>query len=104
MRRICLLCVLFCASGAWADQIIFKNGDKLTGTIKSASGGKVTIETAMAGTVVADLSNIQSLSTKEPVTIRTEDGKESKQALTAAEPGKVALQGGTVPLEQIKWI
>jgi hypothetical protein len=47
------MCAVAVACG---DQVVFRNGDKLTGTIKSADNGKIVIETPMAGTVTADIA------------------------------------------------
>jgi putative salt-induced outer membrane protein YdiY len=94
----------WCASLCLGDQIIFKNGDRLTGTIKSADGGKITIDTAMAGTVTVDLLNVQTFSTEGPITVKTEDGKEVKERVVARGEGNIGVGGRQVPVTAIKWI
>ncbi|MGB7157078.1 MAG: hypothetical protein WBD40_03365 [Tepidisphaeraceae bacterium] len=57
-----------------ADEILFKNGDKLTGKIVSADAGKLVIETAVAGTVTVDMANVKTFSTDAPLDLRLKDG------------------------------
>jgi hypothetical protein len=40
-----LACVLLRAGSAVADEVIFLNGDRLTGKILSAAGGKLVLKT-----------------------------------------------------------
>src|SRR5450432_3539409 len=44
-------------TAARADEVIFKNGDHLSGKIESAADGKLVITTAMAGKITVDLKN-----------------------------------------------
>src|SRR5262245_6531174 len=72
-----LLCVLALslalASRAGADEIQLLNGDRLTGKIVSAEGGKVVIKTESAGDVTVDLSKVKTLSTDEPIVVKSGD-------------------------------
>src|SRR4029450_6270283 len=61
------------AAGAGADEIQFLNGDRLTGKIVSAGGGKLVIKTETAGDVTVDLSKVKTLSTDEPIVVRSGD-------------------------------
>jgi hypothetical protein len=56
-----------------ADEVIFNNGDKLTGTVKSVAGGKLTIKTDVAGEVSVDLKDVKTFSTAESLQVRTTD-------------------------------
>ena len=53
--RLVLACTLLLLVGliqtVSADEVIFKNGDRLSGTITQGAGGKVTIKTEAAGDV-----------------------------------------------------
>jgi putative salt-induced outer membrane protein YdiY len=95
---------LGCASAGWADLIVFKNGDRLTGKITSASGGKITIDTPMAGTVSADLINVQTFSSEGAITVKTEDGREVKDRVVARGDGNIGVGGRQFPVTAIKWI
>ncbi len=63
------------SAAAWtrADEVIFKNGDKLSGTITSADGGKLKIKSKIAGDVTVDLSDVQTFSTDQEVQIKMKD-------------------------------
>jgi putative salt-induced outer membrane protein YdiY len=64
---------LVAASPAVADEILFLNGDRLTGKIVGGEGGKLTIKTDSAGDVTVDLSKVKTFSTDEPITLKTGD-------------------------------
>jgi putative salt-induced outer membrane protein YdiY len=51
------------------DEVIFLNGDRLSGKILTASGGKLTIKTESAGDVTVDLTKVKTFSTDEPVRV-----------------------------------
>lgn len=70
----CALAVsLVLAGRAAADEILFLNGDRLTGKIVSADGGKLTIKTETAGEVTVDLAKVKTFSTDEPIVIKSGD-------------------------------
>jgi putative salt-induced outer membrane protein YdiY len=77
-----------------ADQIVFKNGDKLTGTIKSIDDGKITINTAESGDVKVDAAAIETFSTDEPITLRLSDGTTINRKIEPDANGQVQIVGG----------
>src|SRR4051812_21001255 len=62
------------ASTARGDEVQFNNGDRLTGTIVSADGGKLKIKTKIAGDVTVDMKDVKTFSTDAPVVIKLKDG------------------------------
>lgn len=88
--------VAMCGSVATADEILFKNGDRLTGTITRAAEGKLTIQTTIAGEVTVDLSEVRTFSTDEPIEIRLGDGSVLPgQTVDASDQeGVIQTQGG----------
>jgi len=56
-----LLLVLFLAIPALADQVVLKNGDRLTGSITKSDGKQLVIKTDYAGDVTVKFDAIQSL-------------------------------------------
>src|SRR5258706_14680214 len=64
---------LVVAGPAAADEILFLNGDRLSGKIVSADGGKLTIKSETAGEVTVDLAKVKTFSTDEPIVIKTGD-------------------------------
>src|ERR1044071_75747 len=52
------------------DEIVFKNGDHVTGKITKADSGKITITSPVAGTITASMSDVKTFSIDEPATIK----------------------------------
>jgi putative salt-induced outer membrane protein YdiY len=69
---------------ASADEVLFNNGDKLTGTIVSADGGKLKIKSAVAGEITVDMKDVKTFSTDEPITLQFKDGNVLKDKVAAA--------------------
>ena len=80
---------------ALGDQVIFKNGDRLTGTIGELGGGKLTIKTAVAGDVTVDMKDVESFSTDAPIEIKLNDGTTLRDQVTGPgqDPGTVQTAG-----------
>jgi putative salt-induced outer membrane protein YdiY len=103
------LFAFFAAAFVQADEIRFKNGDRLTGSIKSMEAGKLSIKTAVAGTVTVDMKDVSTFSTDGPIEVRLSDGTQLKQRIAASDAGQVSLTGGdvaaqNVPLASVKAI
>jgi hypothetical protein len=73
-RRLALFASLvLAATPALADEVIFLNGDRLTGRIVSATGGKLILRTDAAGEITIDLSKVKTFSTDEPIMVKLDD-------------------------------
>ena len=92
--RLLLVCALsvslFLPGRAAADEILFLNGDRLTGKITKAEGGKLTIKTDTAGEVTVDLAKVKTFSTDEPIVIQSGDSFVSSK-VTAGPDGSVQV-------------
>lgn len=106
--RTLIACLLLLLAGlirpAGADEILFKNGDRLTGAITQGAGGKVTIKTEAAGEVTVDLAKVKTFSTDKPVQLKV---GEKTVITTTVAPGdegtvQVAPQGLTGPAQTVK--
>jgi len=105
MRRLvivlalALLPVILPADPGEADEVVFLNGDRLTGKIVTAADGKLTIKTDVAGEVTVDLAKVRTFSTDAPVQVGI--GKEAivTSPVTAGEPRQVQaeLSPGAAP-------
>ncbi len=84
---------------AQADEVQFINGDRLTGKIKSAAEGKLTITTDVAGDVTVDLAKVKTFSTTGPIELQLKDKTTVKAAVTAGPAGTIqpAAAGTTAP-------
>jgi putative salt-induced outer membrane protein YdiY len=76
---------LVVAGRAAADEILFLNGDRLSGKIVSADGGKLTIKSETAGEVTVDLAKVKTFSTDEPIVIKTGDTTLSSKVTGGAD-------------------
>jgi putative salt-induced outer membrane protein YdiY len=94
---LALLC-----SAIWADTLVMKNGDKLTGTYVTTTDKGVVFKSDLAGEVTVALENITEVQTNELVTLTTKDGKVLTGKLETAganvaiapltgEPARIAL-------------
>jgi hypothetical protein len=97
-----VLTVLIVLAGvpAFADEVIFLNGDRLTGKIVSATGGKLILKTDAAGEITIDLTKVKTFSTDEPVVVKLgEQTQVSSKVTPAPADGQVQAQiaPGTTP-------
>ena len=80
---------------AAADEILFTNGDRLTGTIVSGGRGKLTVKTEVLGTVTVDMARVKTFRTDAPVTLRVGETLLPSSVVTAGPDG--TIQAGGAP-------
>ena len=97
--------LLALAPMALADQLILKNGDRLTGSIVKADDKTLTIKTDLAGTVSVPVEAITQISSSQPLFLTLADNQvlvgsvataEDKLAVTTADAGIVTVARGAV--------
>jgi putative salt-induced outer membrane protein YdiY len=97
----------FLSSALQADQVVLKNGDRLTGKIVDSVAGKLTFKSDLVGQVTINLKDIQTFSSDTPLAIHLKDGTVLHQPVTAAEPNGFAISQGeplrpqTFPLSEV---
>jgi putative salt-induced outer membrane protein YdiY len=84
-----LLLILTLSNLAFADEIQFTNGDRLTGKIKSAAAGKMIITTDVAGDVTVDMSKIKTFSTTDPIELHVGDTNVIKAPISSGPQGAI---------------
>ena len=95
------LCILI-ASPALADVVVLKNGDRLTGTVKEMTAGKLKLATSYAGDINIKWSEVQSLASDQPLTIETSGGQSLTGQASPAGAGRIKLAGGpALELKQV---
>ena len=87
------------AATASADEVRLRNGDRLTGTITEASGGKLKITTVAAGDVTVNLKDVQTFSTDAPIEIRLKDGTIVHEQVRPSEAAGAVSTGGETDLD-----
>jgi len=85
-----------CVAGgqAHADDVYFKNGDHLSGTIVQAVDGKMTVMTATVGQVVIDMKDVKTFSTEEPIRLKLQDGTVIDEKIAQGPDGAVTTAAG----------
>ncbi len=66
---------------AWADQIVMKNGDRVTGSVVKKAGKDLTIKTDQLGEVTVAWDQVASVKIDKPINIVLADGRTVKGAL-----------------------
>ena len=78
-----LIMLLALASQAVADQIVLKNGDRLTGTIVKSDGKTIVLKSDLVGEVTVSLDNVESVTADKPLYVTTADGRTINGLVTA---------------------
>ncbi len=96
MKKSAVLVAIGCLTitAASGDEVLFKSGDRLTGTVKTVEGGKMTFDSKVAGSLSLNMADIKTFSTDEPIEIALTDGTVVQQKVTAANEGQIAIQPG----------
>lgn len=77
-------------SAAWADQVVLKNGDRVTGSIVKKDGKNLIIKTDQFGVVTTSWDQVASIQADKPVNVVLPDGK-TVQGTIATTDGKVEV-------------
>jgi putative salt-induced outer membrane protein YdiY/RNase P/RNase MRP subunit p29 len=85
-----LLC-LAAASLAGADQVVIKNGDRITGSIVKKEGNTLTIKTESMGSVTVPWDQVTSVATEGPLNVVLPDGRTVQSSLQMSG-GKLSLK------------
>jgi putative salt-induced outer membrane protein YdiY len=88
-----------------ADQVVLKNGDRLTGTIEKSDDKSLVIRTEFAGEVTMQWGAVQEVKSEQPLHVGLKDGRMVVGAIsTSGTNVDVATKGGEaveVPKESI---
>lgn len=96
--------LLLWANSAWADHVVMKNGDRVTGEIIKKDGDSLVIKSAHFGTVTLPWAEVESVEAEKPLNVVLLDGEALKATLSTTD-GKVAVRGAsttqTVPAADV---
>ncbi|HYE76141.1 MAG TPA: DUF481 domain-containing protein [Blastocatellia bacterium] len=100
-RALCLGLSLACLSlASLADQIVLKNGDRLSGSIVKSDEKALVIKTEFAGVVTVQWDAIDTINATQPLNVVSKSGQkligtlamsENKAEISASETGKTTL-------------
>lgn len=99
-----LAMLVLCGLSAQADQIVLKNGDRITGSIVKKDAKTVTVKTTHFGVVTVAWDQVESVTADKPLNVVLPDGK-TVQATLATSEGKVEVKAEAetkaVPLAEV---
>jgi hypothetical protein len=102
-----LLALLWLPSATPADELIFKNGDRLTGTVLGLTGGTLSFDSAVVGKVATSVKELESFTSDDEAEIRLTDETAVRDRIVRDDAGRVHLAGDpsrALALEQIEAI
>ena len=102
-RRIGLLLIILLslASEAIADQIVLKNGDRLTGRIVRSDGKTLVFKSDLVGEVTVPLDNVQNITADKPLYFTMSDGRIVSGLVTAKDNQfEIKSSSGAVVVER----
>lgn len=82
----------FSVSPAFADTVETKNGARLVGSVTKIDSGNVYLKTDYAGDIVIKQSDVASISTDAPISVRLESGT-VLEGTVSAEAGAMKISG-----------
>lgn len=91
-----LAALTLCAFAAHADEVILKNGDKISGTVLSKSGSVLEIKTPYADKVVIKWDAIETLNSDKPMTVILKDRQELTGLAGKSENGAMTINSNGV--------
>ena len=74
-RLVSIFWVLLFSQLAIADQVVLKNGDRITGTIVKSDGKSLTLKSEFAGTVSIPMDAIVQISSDQQLHVVTKEGQ-----------------------------
>ncbi len=82
--------LLFCAQ-SFADEVVFKNGERLKGTLERIEKGTMVFSSEIAGTVTTDVSRIVRIKTSNPREVVLSDGETLDGELLCPDDGLIEI-------------
>jgi len=107
---LAILILVWCAAPATAhektDVVVLKNGDRLTGEIKSVAQEALVLDTDAAGTIKLEWTHIASVTSTFTYEVETTTGERYFGSLAAPEgPGELLIVGddgrNAIPLDEV---
>ena len=92
MSKLVFLSFVAClfSGSVWANRVVLKNGDRVTGHIVKKDGKNLTIKSGLFGDVTMPWDQVESIQTDQPVTVVLSNGRTAQGTLATAE-GKVEV-------------
>ena len=69
-----LVCIILLCCNSYADEVVFKNGERLIGTFQRVEGKTLIFKSEIAGEISVDISKIKDMYSEKPLEILLDDG------------------------------
>ncbi len=89
---VVLFVMVVASARVGADEVVLKNGDKLTGTVVGLSGGKLSLDTPHSGVVKIDWGQVASIKTEAKVKVKLATGEVVEGMISPGEAGKLSVK------------
>jgi putative salt-induced outer membrane protein YdiY len=99
-QALLLSALVFCSYTVFADQVVLKNGDRLTGTIEKSDDKALLIKTEFTGEVTVQWAAIQEIKSEQELHVGTKDGHMVLGAVSTSD-GKIAVSTKTTGTVEI---
>jgi putative salt-induced outer membrane protein YdiY len=95
--RVAIVWVFCLPAGGLADELIFDNGDRLTGSLVGMTKGEIAFESDVVGRVSVRVRRVESLSTEEPIAVVLDDGTIVRERVVGGQEGVLAFADPNLP-------
>jgi putative salt-induced outer membrane protein YdiY len=105
MRIVLIVLGLFAWLGAtaWADEVVLKNGDRLSGDVVKMEEASLTLKTTYAGEIKIDWKEIRGLTSTNPLAFQLRDGTVLRGRVSSPAPSQIVVTGeqfgSTAPMQ-----
>ncbi len=97
-----LVVFLVWSSYGRSDELVFRNGDQLTGKVVTLEGGRLDFDSEVAGKITVKIADLRTFATDAVVRLRLADGTVVEDRVLRSDEGSARLgAGGALPLESI---
>lgn len=86
-----------------ADQVVLKNGDRVTGKIVKKDGGNLVVATELMGTVTIPWASVTDVKSEQELNVALPGGKTAKGKLAVTE-NRIEVAGQSAPLAEVSAI
>lgn len=94
MPRVVLPLLLTLSCSLFADQVVLKNGDRLSGTIEKSDDKSLVIKTEFAGEVTVQWPAVQEIHSEQQLHVGLKDGRTLVGPVTTSD-GSIAVSTRT---------
>ena len=104
----CLLAGLaWSVSYCHGDEVVFRNGDRVTGKLDGLDGSKLSIDNTVGGKITVDLKDVRTFSSDNAIDVVLKDGSIVHAKVDGGPDGQITLTpaaggGRNVPLTDLK--